>query len=136
MKDYREVSKRITLPRGNYCIVPCCKFFRGDAQDYLLRILMDCPEDIIDNVEVIGQCNAKIKEGECAIAAKCSQEVEDGNYFRDHAKCNVCAKSIIKEHGTCLVMDFNVESNTYETKLVHDDCFICSGCKIAIGTRI
>ena len=135
MKNYREVSKRITLPRGNYCIVPCCKFFRGDAQDYLLRILIDCPEDIIENIEVIGQCDAKVKEGECAIAAKYAKEVEEGLDFEDHAKCNVCAKSI-KDQGTCLVMDFNTESNTYDTKLVHDDCFICSGCKISIGTRI
>ena len=130
MKDYREVSKRITLPPGNYCIVPCCKFFRGEAQDYLLRILVDCSQDVMDNVEVIDQCDGQVKEEESAIAANNAKVVKEGLVdFEDFVKCNVCGQPIIKDHGTCLVMDFNIESNTYETKLVHNDCFICSGCK-------
>lgn len=38
--NLREVSKRLLLPEGRYCLIPCT-FKRGDEGDFLLRIFVE-----------------------------------------------------------------------------------------------
>ena len=36
----REVSKRILLPQGRYCVIPCT-FERGEEGEFLLRVFVE-----------------------------------------------------------------------------------------------
>ena len=38
--NLREISKRILLPAGRYCIIPCT-FERGNEGDFLLRVFVE-----------------------------------------------------------------------------------------------
>ena len=38
--NLREVSKRILLPQGRYCVIPCT-FERGEEGEFLLRVFVE-----------------------------------------------------------------------------------------------
>ena len=38
--NLREVSKRILLPQGRYCIIPCT-FEKGEEGEFLLRVFVE-----------------------------------------------------------------------------------------------
>jgi len=52
MTDVREVSRRLLLPKGRYCIIPCT-FKKGQERGFLLRVFI---ETHWGNAEGVRQC--------------------------------------------------------------------------------